>query len=360
MAISRIVWAVLSLHIAIGCTEVRTDPPSAQWSVTDVQPSVRTISFSRSQTESAATLSLDFSQERPAMVGPVGDNSNMYPVDAAQFLAGGGVAVQFGDWKNLAFFDSLGIESAPRFHHDAYYSDRAIVTGGDTVYLPVGRAVRSGNDFILRFADGRLIDSIPSSRRNLRGVTSDGLLVYWQVSSRREKNQSGAPPASPDAFVVVVAPGQNGLDVRAEIRSLLEEQPDAQLPSPRVTRNAVANGTLWLSPTGNRSLIRVGKSGLPDLYVRWNSDSTDDRADAIDRMSGGHDGSIWVRDHRAFNMSSGPTVRWRGFRQSGEMIGILSIPIDLAVLELTESEALLERKSTSRLVRIPVVRPALR
>lgn len=384
---------------AIRSDEARTKTnarPVVEWSSTDIRTLVATKQYSVVQLANAPQLIADIKRER--LIGPIlGVTPNN--LNAARALSGGRTVVQMDDRKTLVFTDSLGQEYAPRFHHDAYTLERIVVGHADTVYLAVGSSGRSGTDFVLRIHSGRKIDSLASPLRTLRGVRSDGALMYWHISSRQPRGYSEEDILSPDANVTILSASPTAPVVIAEIRIPFETQFNEELPWSKFARGAESGGTVWISPVSGPELIRVATSGLPDLRLRWetvdsivsayelsglknylarqipkslnestrkqkltaiNTLTPTSRANAIDRIIGGHDGSIWVRNRRPRFGVQEPDVVWLGFRANGDLIGTLRLPFDMRVHELTENEALLERSNPFALIRVPLIQSSIK
>jgi hypothetical protein len=385
---------VLLLLLLSACGAERKPMQPVQWSVADTGVQIPAVELSIAQLEAAPVFVPDVAKKVLIGTPPLHDVKTTSAVSAALMLQNGATVVQVDDWRGLVFADSTGT-LGPQTRIERYRAHKMTVGLGDTVYMSVGEML-AGNDVVLRFFDGRLLDSVPSGFRQLRGVRADGSLVYWNVAPYRKPK--GAPDfpsyVHPEAFVTIVA-NKDSVAV-AEVSIILETRLGRQLPWTRTTRAAVAKGVLWLSATGGPDILRVGADGRPDLRVRWPlTDSVVSaeeleavktsmrsgvpvswdsvrrqtvldsiaalvptaNARAIDRLLGASDGSVWVRRRVPLYIGNTKDVEWIGFRQNGELIGTLRLAHGTYVHDLSEREALLELPNEpSGVVRVPLVR----
>lgn len=390
------------LLLTIACTPSESSHAPVQWSATDVQAAIRTISVSTAQLATTPVFVPDHSRERAAGPARINAGPQVDAVNAARLLSNSGTVVQMHDWKTIAFFDSLGRESAPRITSERYEAEKLCVGPGDTVYMSVGE-MRAGRDHVVRIFNGFIVDSLASSLRNLSGVRSDGSLVYWNVMPYRSPKGMAEyrTYVHPEAFVTIVSKQPADWAIVADIQIVIEQRLGRALPWSRKSQVDVGGGTAWISPAGGPELLRVGLHGRPDLHVQWEvSDSAvssaeleeikrrlrngvpqrwdanrrkemldtieqlipESNAKAIDRLIGGRDGSIWVRKRiPEFSAVPLPHNDWIGFRSNGELIGTLRLAPDVYVYDLTESEALLEwENAPSAVMHVPLVRATVR
>ncbi len=385
--------SVLLFLLLSACVAESKPIEPVQWSVADSAMQIPTTALTIAQLEAAPVFVPDFAKQVLIETSLLRDVQTTTAVSAALILPNGQTVVQMDDWHTIVFADTAGTP-ASQTRIERYRADKMTVGLGDTVYVSVGD-MRAGNDRVLRFTDGKFLDSLPSAFRQLRGVRADGSFVYWNVAPYR--TPKGAPDypsyVHPEAFVTIVA--NKDSNAVAEVGIILETRLGRQLPWTRTSRAAVAKGVLWLSPTDGPEILRVGVDGRPDLRVRWPlTDSVVSaeelqavktsirsgvpvswdsvrrqtvldsialltptaNARATDRLLGASDGSVWVR--RRVPLYSGATedVEWLGFRENGELIGTLRLAHGTYVHDISEREALLELSNgQSGVVRVPLV-----